>query len=312
MAFDYPGKHLDDLSFKEREIRWLWERLGEIFGYNHLSTYYPDVNNIEQIKETLDKEIRRAIEWHEDNNGTALPPLVWIQQHQHTELLPIAEFGWIRDAGIRAISLIRHNIHKLSDFNNPPYAVRPHYIQQACPSPLEELILQIDMQRHISFDAKRRFLSQCQTVWSDIFTNDKYVKWIDKNNEEQLEWAWNYLRNSNPYVQFGAPTTKESLYDEIAIAIDKIHDPQVSSIPDTFHHPDNPRMELFIAKMKKSWSQQKYRNSDKARKPITFGANQTTRKRLEKIVEHERKHINDVMQSLIDNEYERIYPAKKT
>ena len=118
---------------------------------------------------------------------------------------------------------------------------------------------------------------------------------LDKKNQNQCEWAWNYLVSDyslntgyiNPFLPLEAHSAVIACLDHWS--------------------PYSPaEKELFLIKMKKSWGQKKHRDKQVDRKSYNFVLNVNTKEKLDKLaIKHDKKK-NEMIEFLINNEFNKL------
>lgn len=147
----------------------------------------------------------------------------------------------------------------------------------------------------LDINSKITWIQNKKMEWETIKTPEKEVAWLDKSNKIQLIWSWEYLnkfyKNINP---FHPPQNNEELYSAILASFDN----QSYGIPSD--------KKLFIDRMKKTWSQKKFRDSGKAKKNYHIPLTKSAQSQLEKLAELKNKSKENVLEELICREYESI------
>jgi len=121
----------------------------------------------------------------------------------------------------------------------------------------------------------------------------KDLKWVDKDNEEQLDWCLKQLEQKHFHNWFylipAAVTTKEK-HAEILAKLDLLG---------ALEHPDTQR--LALEKLRRAWTQQRYRHSGKAKKQISLALSEEARTKLEDLHKRWRCPRNEVIERLLAN-----------
>lgn len=135
-----------------------------------------------------------------------------------------------------------------------------------------------------------------QTEWNTYKTSNNEIKWINKNNTDQIEWANNYLNKHYKIspISFN-PLINTDKYNSTIHALD------VMSITS---HPAEKK--LFIDKMKKTWSQKKFRDSGKAKKPYHLPLTKASHNQLDFLSKHMNKPITQVLEFIIDKTHQEF------
>lgn len=142
---------------------------------------------------------------------------------------------------------------------------------------------------------KTKYLLDLLSQYEIIKNNKKNYKWIDKNNPEQIQWTLNYLKDTlnlklqiNPIDYANIIERKCSHYEIIFLYL--------SELPIT-------NKELMILKLKKAWSQQKFRMSGKAKKAYHLPLTKLTNKKLKALSEVMNKTESQILEMLIEEKY---------
>lgn len=140
---------------------------------------------------------------------------------------------------------------------------------------------------------KAQFLVESKNEWGRMKSIDSEIKWIDPSNEEQIKWAWSYLFKSNQAVNIPTPIDRTEIYDGLLASIDRMS---------YWHRADK---ELFLTKMKKTWSQKKFRDSGKAKKPYHLPLTETTKKKLDELAKFYAEKPMVALERLITEAYSK-------
>jgi hypothetical protein len=149
-------------------------------------------------------------------------------------------------------------------------------------------------------EGKRKFLNDLKTAWANQLGQDKQLEWLDKRNEPQIRWAWEYLNNHTPFQ----PSARYS-----PINIDEMYTYIFTSLDHCFGHSAERRE--CIAKMRRAWTQLKYRANLNGRKQSTYALNTNTKTQLKQLAKAKRLPINEVLEYLIEDEYSRLGLSSK-
>lgn len=136
-------------------------------------------------------------------------------------------------------------------------------------------------------------LDHLKSKWQDIRTNEGITHWFEENNPSQWAWAWSYLQNitQRPLEPAWIPS-KDSEKKAAVIA--------------TIDLSDNvDRKALIIDKMKKAWSQKKFREKSSGKKPYSISMTLNTKQKLNALAEEKGMKINDMVEYLVKNEYQK-------
>lgn len=216
------------------------------------------------------------------NKEEIIKQIIYNQKHM---LIDYDYFNWISKDDKR---LIIHLIHAITNHFKFNLSVG------ILPNLYEEFILSLDCLPY-DITTKINFITNQKNIWSQIKTKDLQLKWLEKNNNIQLNWAWEYLSKFNKQINvFFTPIENDDLLCAIQASFDYMS---------YGNHSDKT---LFIDRMKKTWSQKKFRDSGKAKKPYHIPLTKSTQAQLEKLAEIKNLSKNEVLQELIIKEYEAI------
>ncbi|MGO2234905.1 hypothetical protein B6N13_05850 [Marinomonas sp. UCMA 3892] len=136
-------------------------------------------------------------------------------------------------------------------------------------------------------------LEKLKAKWQEIRLNEIIVNWLEVNNPSQWAWAWSYLQNitQRPLKQAWIPTTEAEKKAAVIATIDL---------------SDNvDRKALIIDKMKKAWSQKKFREKSSGKKPYSISMTLNTKQKLNALAEEKNMKINEMVEYLVRNEYKK-------
>lgn len=127
----------------------------------------------------------------------------------------------------------------------------------------------------------------------------KFNKWIDKNNTEQLEWINDYLLKKIPFAPFHKPDlanaiTTTDLYSSILLRLSSFN----------FDHYDSRN--LFVEKIKKSWSQKKFRDEGKTKKPHHLPLTKESIRQLQQLSQLMNMKEQKIIETLIDEKFHEV------
>ncbi|MCE9842942.1 MULTISPECIES: hypothetical protein [Vibrio] len=149
----------------------------------------------------------------------------------------------------------------------------------------------------LSLPEQKRVIEALLTEWKIILDDRRIVNWFSKNNTEQFVWAWSYIEKfDHQLVQEVWISTNDHDLKNTAIALfDMLHD-----------RPD--RKALIIGGMKRAWSQKKFRDKDKkdGKKAYSISMTEKTKQKLDSLAEHKGLKINETIEMLIRNEFEKL------
>lgn len=263
-------QHLEGIGrFEEREIRWSWNFL-QMFNLYFLG---PN-SSITQKKEIIINHINNL----QDKEVHIKNLKINIENH----LIPLEYLEWIEKNDNRKIIWLIHKIQ--SEFSLTPTILING-------DPFKDFIYHLDI---IPLDVNHKifFIQNKKIEWLNIKTPDKEIKWLDETNNNQLTWAWEYLIKFYKNINiFYPPQNNMDLYNAILISLDNM----------SYGVPSDKK--LFLDRMKKTWSQKKFRDSGKAKKPYHLPLTKNTQKQLEKLAELKNCRREQVIEQLIEKEF---------
>lgn len=148
---------------------------------------------------------------------------------------------------------------------------------------------------------KKRIINVIRSKWYTLKNNDNYSKWLKKAD---LEWVYNYLVEKNIYLydmeNYVNNDNRElrllSSIDAVDIKLEKDQHPEPSL-----------NKQFIIDKMKRAWSQQKYRDAGKTKKLYHLPLTKKTKIRLEKMAQVKGLSETAMLDILINRFYELDY-----
>jgi len=250
----------------------------------------PGHNNEVRSTETIVEDLSNR--W--DDRGI----LGLVRKWRESRFLPDSDLEWISSGNQRQlIWLINELAIRLSVVTPPDFDASTAYV----PDPLNcqpdqryPLVIAAIDAWPISIEKKRKALEEFREKWVRAQIPDKQIKWLDGKNSQQMTWAISYLGGCDFWKRhrttFGFPSTEQlpkDKYAHILGFLDHLYD--IS--PDT--------QELFLAKMKKTWSQRKYQNSEKAKKQVYFSLSDEARRNLDQLEKARKVTKNRIIEDLL-------------
>lgn len=257
-------------SFGVREYQWLWNFLNMSLIYN----LGPN-SSFTQKKEILINHIKIT-----ENRNEYIKIL---KIKMENALVPLEQLDWIEKSDNRKLIWLLSKIQL--DFNLA--------LSIGFNSTLYKDFLLILDSIALDINSKIAFIQNKKREWEAIKTPEKELSWLDKSNKIQLTWTWEYLnkfyKSINPFYP---PQNNEELYNAILASFDN----------QSYEIPSDKK--LFMDRMKKTWSQKKFRDSGRAKKPYHIPLTKSTQTRLEKLAEFKNLRKDQVLEELILKEYE--------
>lgn len=257
-------------NFGDRGFQWAW-------GFLQMFRIYPlgPNSSITQKKQILINYINNL-----QNKDEYIKNL---KINMENNLIPLEQLNWIDKNDNRKLIWLLTKIQFEFNLTLPIGVNNTLY---------KDFLLVLDSML-LDINSKITFIQNKKREWETIKTPEKEIAWLDKSNKTQLTWTWEYLikfyKNINP---FHPPQNNEELYSAILASFDN----QSYGIPSD--------KKLLMDRMKKTWSQKKFRDSGKAKKSYHIPLTKSTQTRLEKLAEFKKLRKDQVIEELILKEYE--------
>ncbi len=143
-------------------------------------------------------------------------------------------------------------------------------------------------------DKKIKFVENLKNQWSNWITQTaNFSNWLEKLDQNALQWCYNYISKKE------SPLTKTNIEKNITpikvlILIDNI----------TFETIDS--YTIYIDRLKKSWSQYKFKSSNKVKNKYHLPLTKNSINILEQLAEFKNKSEADVMEELLKKEFKKL------
>ena len=283
----YNYRHFFDKEVRclsKREVRWVQSYLSRkyITGFYNLGSNSPHKELIRQLAE-------------QDNFQELFYDAYNTMQHN---ILPEENFEWIKN-DIRIQIFI---LEILSNENNHIFNTSP------INSVIHEIYIFFDYNNNSSL-ANRIILNNIKNRWFAIKSIDKYSKWLKEDNNEQISWVGNYLLEKELLIKstYNFTSIKEERA-KILASLDLIY---IDTLQEVFGKysvsEETASKTIIIDKMKRAWSQQKYRDAGKTKKPYHLPLTKKTKARLEKMAQVQGLSETAMLDILINRFYELDY-----
>ena len=184
-----------------------------------------------------------------------------------------------------------------------PQFVQPQFVQ---PQFVQLQIQQLNGRQYLTLDEKVEVLEKVKLIYDQIMNSDNYSKWLKVGDEHQIQWTRNYLQESNLYLGIIIDQEDSMLVRDIILtSLDLVK--YSSGLIGTGEYIPSPERTLFVDKMKRAWSQQKYRDAGKTKKPYHLPLTKNTKDRLEKMAQVKGLSETAMLDILINISYEIEY-----
>lgn len=152
-------------------------------------------------------------------------------------------------------------------------------------------------------------INNIYSIFEDVVSNDNYTKWLKTNETDKLEWTANYLVKNKLMLDInGRLISEKILRDAVLASLDMIDNQIFTELKNRdFRYEPTANKELIIDKMKRAWSQQKYRDAGKTKKPYHLPLTKKTKARLEKMAQVQGLSETAMLDILINRLYELDY-----
>ena len=207
-------------------------------------------------------------------------------------IIPEESFGWLK-SNVRAQIFTLHLLESSRTYCSESDVYSNTDSMEKIYSYIDFIEYRGDDQK-ILFDQKAKLLSDIKRYWDAICNAETYTKWLKPNSNEQIEWTRRYLveemgiRNRIALISvlnddFKNTHTREIILgfmDLLYTDFDKFNKSEI------FHrYRANAEKTLTIDKMRRAWSQQKYRDAGKTKKPYHLPLTKQTQEKLKKMAE---------------------------
>lgn len=260
----------DKRGFTDREINWFWYH-NQHFRHNPYVQYSSMLEKRQIVHAYFDLE--------KDGDYFLKSSLI----NKDKFLVNESYFSWIDKHDDRLLIFIINTIIKMNLTTPPIVKTINNY----------EYFLNLIDNLNINKDLKISQLIEARSTWSSHKSKSKDTEWIKYNDSKQIEWAWEYIKKGGYQPFFPTPPISEHqkyLYT-------------LSTIDLIGHINNTEAKELFLIKMKKTWSQKKYRDEGKIKKPYHIPLTKVRHEELKKMSELFEKSIPDVLDFIIDKTY---------
>ncbi|PYE38501.1 hypothetical protein [Psychrobacter fozii] len=281
-------------SLSQREIKYIQSFLRESVGEKFVIESDINLKN-SLIRKLLD--VRDAKELVEA--GLSEMPL---------NLIAEKHFKWLEN-NLRAQLFTMDILGKMT----PPRYIQLEGINDDLMEKIQWYFDSIPSSRNVHVDRKIEILNSIASLWINIERLNNCSKWLKSRDIKQMEWTENYLKSKGVLIRNNLdPINYESKRALILASIDTMNtglgamhlleQRDLKNVSRRSHHE-----ELFIDKMKRAWSQQKYRNAGKTKKPYHLPLTKETKSRLEKMSEVQGLAETAMLDMLINRFYDLDY-----
>lgn len=286
MAIQMNGLPLVIYEYTDREVNWIYAQ----------KKWNSPAESTAEKRNRLSKYMHTNSAIHEEIQNLRL--------ESESYLLADEELEWIERSDIRLLTWLLH------------YCSRPHFrfgTTTHIPIPASHDLPESAYYDHfvtavdnwsIYLRNKSRSLNEIKSIWSELLSKDRRLKWLRKDDVAQIDWAWAYLNTYfDKHQTFGRLKYSPITPQETHIAI--------MSTFDTWRG-DTGDLYLLQTSMKQAWAQQKYRSSliAKKKKQSTYVLGEKTKEHLEEIAIARNVNLNEMLEYIINQAYKDFKRAK--
>ncbi|MCG9748246.1 hypothetical protein [Shewanella sp. Isolate8] len=142
----------------------------------------------------------------------------------------------------------------------------------------------------VEIHRKSNLNNMLKDKWAEILSKSDKFTWL---NDDNCEWAMDYLRKANRLHQFVSPINSTETCGAVIASVDSWNAPIDTNL-------------LFLMKLKKAWSQKKHRDSLNGRKHYNIAMSTEIKSQLDSLAKHHNKKINETIEWLISKEFKTI------
>ncbi|REC94962.1 hypothetical protein [Kushneria indalinina] len=134
--------------------------------------------------------------------------------------------------------------------------------------------------------AKKNLMSSLEAIWTERYQDRLNFAWLNKKDDEQCEWAWEYTKRNFEESGFFKPIKPSAMYGAIYAVLD-CWDVGVDT------------KKLFSSRFKKAWDQKVYRNKQVGRSPLNVYIDKDSKKMLDLMADRRHENIYQTLERLI-------------
>ena len=239
--------------------------------------------------------------------------LAYIMNKRHSFIIPDEHFNWLENsyrAQIFTCFFLTQN------YSVPDSIFADSYYRD---DPLGFIYRCLDTQERMrsisgkvlpvnNIDDKTKLLNGIEKKWLNIIENDKYTLWVEKSDSERIAWIYGHLSRTGRLLSIDTVTIDHNnKLDLILASLDALHinrlsinDPEITSSVIAIR-------KVSFDKIKRAWSQKKYTNAGKTKKPYHLPLTKVAKARLDKMALVEDVTPSAFLDQLINLAYEASY-----
>lgn len=231
-------------------------------------------------------------------------------QQSKSHLVDETYFEWLKNNDSRFIPWLKIYFFRFRRNGSITSIDKPAAIKNASKLSAEEyhlaFIKNVDLWS-ADIKTKKDFFDQIKFQWYSQQKQDKKLKWIDINNEVQIDWIWEYLDKTpfgsgllNPQIRGFNPTNRQEKY---------------TCIFEWFYSWTRHPAELteYQKKIKQAWTQLRYRTNLKQnnKKQSTYALSEKATDQLKFLAAFINVNRNQMLEYIIGEAYKNLKTMKK-
>ena len=160
-----------------------------------------------------------------------------------------------------------------------------------------------------SINNKVELIKIIKNKWFNIVKNNKYDMWVRESEHQRLEYIYKHLKRTSRLILVNSSITIDPnrSMDLILASLDTMGIEQLAIRDYEISQSILDSRNLSINKIKQAWSQKKYHDAGKAKRPYHLPLTKESKERLEKMAMIENKQVANKLNELINLYYETEY-----
>ncbi|WP_367107084.1 hypothetical protein [uncultured Psychrobacter sp.] len=162
------------------------------------------------------------------------------------------------------------------------------------------------LQCNFATQEKILYLNEAKMIYTTILTDRSDIQWLNTNNDEQIYWAAEYLKKNDKLIMpplFIAYNTNDML-EQVCASLDALDS---KFIVTRQNYRESPDKAVFISRMRKAWSQKKFRDKKDTDAAQDLLLPRSTKKKLMDLAEGYGTDSIEVLCDIIDQAYKNTY-----
>lgn len=155
---------------------------------------------------------------------------------------------------------------------------------------------------------KIKLLNAIEKKWLNIIKNDKYTSWVEKSDSQRMAWIYGHLSRTGRLLSIDTVTIDHNNKLNLILAsLDAWHIGHSSINDHEITSSVIAMRKVSFDKIKRAWSQKKYTNAGKTKKPYHLPLTKVAKARLDKMALVEDVIPSAFLDKLINLAYEASY-----